>query len=247
MQSSTDHLLGAVNEKGRITPHGQEIAKLPRIQPAQEVAIKGWTLKVERDTRGLMTENICNPQKKPKGLMVSDNTVLNPGADGDSARAISRLANGDKVKTQVVQLELGGASANAEVLITAGQQVMATSVPVVLASNQTALPVVASVASNNWGQSLALTAGATGTLASIASSVAGYQIKGFVAHGTGDGYFVLQVASVTVLSGRIRSTLPTLPLVLPNGIAVATGSLVTLKVTNESGSTADYEATLLGS
>ena len=40
--------------------------------------------------------------------------------------------------------------------------------------------------------------------------------------------------------------MPTLMITLPNGIAVATGSTVTLKVTNESGSTADYEATLLG-
>lgn len=178
---------------------------------------------------------------------MADNTLLNSAnvAGGDSVRNLARQAG--NIKTQTVQLDLGGASANAEVLITAGQQAMAVSVPVVIASNQTAVPVVAGVASNNWGQSLALTAGATGTLASIASSVAGYQLKGFIAHGTGDGYFVLQVASVTVLSGRIRSTLPTLPLVLPNGIAVATGSLVTLKVTNESGSTADYEATLLGS
>lgn len=109
------------------------------------------------------------------------------------------------------------------------------------------LPVVlASAASNTWGQALAVTAGATGTLASIASSVAGYQITGLVAHGTGDGYWFLQVASVTVLSGRTRSTSPTLALSLPNGVSVPTGSLVTLKVTNEAGSTADFEATLLG-
>lgn len=114
-------------------------------------------------------------------------------------------------------------------------------------SASTPLPVAGAVASNTWGQSLALTAGATGTLASIASSVAGYQIKGLVAHGTGDGYWFLQVASITVLSGRTRSTSPTLALSLPNGVSVPAASLVTLKVTNESGSTADYEATLLGS
>lgn len=150
------------------------------------------------------------------------------------------------VKTQVVQLDIGGASANAEVLITAGQQVMAASVPVVLASDQPAIKTSATAANNNWGQSLALTAAATGVVINIASSAAGYQIKGFIAHGTGDGYFALQVASVTILSGRTRSTLPTLPISLPNGINIPTGSLVTLKVTNESGSTADFEATLLG-
>lgn len=175
---------------------------------------------------------------------MSDNTLLNPGTGGDTVRDLAR--QGGSVKTQVVQLDLGGPSANAEALITAGQQVMAASVPVVLASNQTPVPTVSGAASNNWGQALAVTAGATGTLASIASSVAGYQINGIVAHGTGDGYFFVQVASVTVLSGRTRATAPMLIVSLPNGISVPTASLVTLKVTNESGSTADYEATLLG-
>lgn len=178
---------------------------------------------------------------------MSDNTLLNAASadgGGDTVRDLARQGGG--VKTQVVQLDLGGASANAEVLITAGQQAMAASVPVVLASNQTAIPVVAGVASNSWGQSLALTAGATGTLVSIASSVAGYQVKGLVAHGTGDGYWALQVANVTVLSGRTRASSPTLALSLPNGVSVPTGSLVALKVTNEAGSTADFEATLLG-
>lgn len=71
--------------------------------------------------------------------MASDNTVLNAGAGGDTARDLARQAG--TVKTQVVQLDLGGASANAEVLITAGQQTMAASVPVVIASNQSAVPV----------------------------------------------------------------------------------------------------------
>ena len=57
----------------------------------------------------------------------------------DTIRDLARVAG--SVKTQVFQLDLGGASANAEVLITAGQQLMAASVPVVFASNQSALPV----------------------------------------------------------------------------------------------------------
>lgn len=97
-----------------------------------------------------------------------------------------------------------------------------------------------------WGQAVAVTAGATVTLASITSSTPGYQIKGFTANGIGDGYFFIQIGATTVLSGRIRSTAPVYTLTLPNGIAVPTGSAVTLKVTNESGSTADFEATLLG-
>ena len=162
----------------------------------------------------------------------------------DTIRDLARQAG--TVKTQVMQLDIGGASANAEVLITAGQQPMAASLPVVLASNQPPIAVYGVQAANAWGQSLALTAGETGTLASVLINSAGYQVKGFIAHGTGDGYWALQIASATVFSGRTRSTLPTLVITLPNGISVATGSLVALKVTNESGSTADYEATLLG-
>ena len=69
---------------------------------------------------------------------------------------------------------------------------------------------------------------------------------GLIGHGTGDGYFVVQVNGSTVFSGRTRATLPTLVITLPNGIAPTAGSVIALKVTNESGSTADYDATLLG-
>ena len=68
---------------------------------------------------------------------MADNTLLNVGTGGDTVRDLARQAG--LVKTQVVQLDLGGATANAEVLITAGQQLMAASVPVVLASNQSAI------------------------------------------------------------------------------------------------------------
>ena len=161
----------------------------------------------------------------------------------DTIRDLARQAG--LVKTQVMQLDLGGASANSEVLITAGQQIMAASVPVVFASNQTALATTQPTANNSWGQATAITAGASAVLVSLTSS-ANYQISGFIAHGTGDGYFTLKINSFVVLSGRIRSTLPVLMITLPNSIKTTTGSTVTLNVTNESGSTADYEITLLG-
>lgn len=91
---------------------------------------------------------------------MSDNTVLNPGAGGDTIRDIEKSGK----KTQVVTLDLGGAGA--EILLTG------------------TLPVSQAVASNIWAQSLAVTNGATSTITSIVSSVTGYQIKGFIAHGT---------------------------------------------------------------
>ena len=77
---------------------------------------------------------------------MADNTLLNTGTGGDTIRDLARAAG--TIKTQVVQLDLGGVTANAEVLITAGQQAMAVSVPVVIASNQTAVPVSGAVPVN---------------------------------------------------------------------------------------------------
>ena len=70
---------------------------------------------------------------------MADNTTLPAGTGGDTIRTLSRGVG--VPKTQVTQLDIGGASANSEVLLTAGQQLMAASLPVVFASNQTALPV----------------------------------------------------------------------------------------------------------
>lgn len=70
---------------------------------------------------------------------MSDDTILNTGVGGDIIRNLDRGSLG--VKTQVIQLDLGGSASNPEKLIVAGQQTMANSVPVAIASNQSALPV----------------------------------------------------------------------------------------------------------
>ena len=69
---------------------------------------------------------------------MADNTLLNAGTGGDTVRDLARQSG--TVKTQVVQIDIGGPTTNAEVLVTAGQQAMAASLPVVIASNQTAIP-----------------------------------------------------------------------------------------------------------
>lgn len=68
---------------------------------------------------------------------MTDNTILNPGSGGDTIRDLARGAG--TIKTQVIALDLGGASANAEVLMTAGQQAMAASMPVAMALDQPAM------------------------------------------------------------------------------------------------------------
>lgn len=66
---------------------------------------------------------------------MANNTTLNATSGGDTIRDIDRSG----VKTQVVQMDVGGASA--ESLLVLGQGAMAASLPVVLASNQTSIPV----------------------------------------------------------------------------------------------------------
>ncbi len=97
---------------------------------------------------------------------MADNTILNAGAGGDTIRDLAR--GGGTVKTQVVALDLGGPSQNAENLVTAGQQTSAKSVPVVVASDQSTLPISEAGASAVAGASLPSGgAGLTGWLSAI--------------------------------------------------------------------------------
>lgn len=131
-----------------------------------------------------------------------------------------------------------------------GQATMANSAPVVLASNQSAVPVSGAFfqyASNNYSSITGLAAGATTTIVSITSSAVGYSIGGLSITGTGEGYFFIQVAGITVLSSRTTNTQRSNVISLPNPLAVSTGSAVVLRVTNEGGASSDYEATLFGS
>ena len=67
---------------------------------------------------------------------MADNSLQN---GTDTIRDLGRQAG--TVKTQVMQIDIGGATANAEILVTAGQQTMAASLPMVIASNQTPVPI----------------------------------------------------------------------------------------------------------
>ena len=75
------------------------------------------------------------------GLVISpfmgtagDNSVLLAATGGDMIHHLARLGGG--VKTLVGQLDIGGGDANPEVLVKAGQQAMAQSVPVTTPGDQ---------------------------------------------------------------------------------------------------------------
>ena len=89
---------------------------------------------------------------------MANNTILNVGTLGDVIRDIDRAG----VKTQVAQLDIGGTAA--ELLVIAGQQTMANSLPVVIASNQPA--ITAQIANN------AVLSGSNSSVAVLAANAA---------------------------------------------------------------------------
>jgi hypothetical protein len=115
---------------------------------------------------------------------VADNTVLNPGVGGDTVRSVQK----GTPKSSVCIIDISGAGV--EVLLTAGQQTMAASVPVVIASNQTAVPV---------------NIGTTGGLALDATLTGGTQLSqavGNVAAGVADS------GAPVKLGGKISTSIP---------------------------------------
>jgi hypothetical protein len=118
---------------------------------------------------------------------VADNTRLNPGALGDLVRNVQK-GGADGPKTSACVIDISGAGV--EVLLTAGQQTMAASLPVVIASNQTAVPV---------------NVGTTGGLALDATLTGGGQVSqavGNVAAGSADS------GAPVKLGGKISTSIP---------------------------------------
>ena len=86
-----------------------------------------------------------------------DNTVLNPGASGDKIRDLDR--QGGTVKTQVVQLDFGGVSANPESLVSTGNPLPVS--PPALAAQVTSAVASALVLKASAGSLCSLVASTT--------------------------------------------------------------------------------------
>lgn len=108
------------------------------------------------------------------------------------------------------------------------------------------LTVNQTLADNAYGSVSGVTIGNTSNVVQVNPSTENFKLRGFIATGTGDGYFFLQVDGVTQFSGRTSIANKSINVVLPNAQLVNTGSDIILKVTNEAEETADYEATILG-
>ena len=108
---------------------------------------------------------------------MSDNTIISAQTGGDTIRDLARQSG--SVKTQVFQLDVGGPSANAENLITVGQQTKAGGIPVTLSSDVTAsvtvTPTVTAAAystGNEVGGLLTFTSAVGAALGGIVQSIA---------------------------------------------------------------------------
>ena len=126
---------------------------------------------------------------------MADNSAQNAS---DTIRDLDRGNLG--IKTQVTQIDIGGPSTNGEKLVTAGQSAMASSIPVVIASDQTKLPTTTSDGAGNPINSLSAGSGANGMLVAIGAT--NYQSSGLEAAGNSS---VVQLAPGQVFIGQIES------------------------------------------
>ena len=101
-------------------------------------------------------------------------------------------------------------------------------------------------ASNVYGEIASLAGAATGTVATVASTVATYRLRGFSVVADGDCRVWVEIASVVVLEGRVSSMQRTLVVQLPNGVDTSTGVAVTLRAENLRGTAIRVAGTLLG-
>jgi hypothetical protein len=134
---------------------------------------------------------------------VADNTQLNIATTaGDFVRNIQKGGAGGP-KSSVCIIDISGAGV--EVLLTAGQALMAASVPVVIASNQTAIPITDAGGSLTVDGTVTANVGTTGGLALDATLTGGTQVAqavGNVAAGSADS------GAPVKLGGKISTSIP---------------------------------------
>lgn len=105
-------------------------------------------------------------------------------------------------------------------------------------------PGVSVDARNYFGQAIAVAPGATVDV-TVVIAVSDLKVRGFSATGEGDGYFALQVEGATILSGRIHMGRKSIVVSNFVGDMVEDSVTVSLKVTNESLLTSNFEGTIL--
>ena len=104
---------------------------------------------------------------------------------------------------------------------------------------------VGQLARNTHGTAAAVGVGSTATVVTfVADSV--FKLRGFSGTGEADGLWRLKYNGTTVYADRTHITRQAALLILPSPDAGAANQTVTVEVTNNGTSVADFECTLLG-
>lgn len=159
-----------------------------------------------------------------------------------------RLSDGQRFIEQLTRIVGGGGGSSVQSSLIAGDAIKVVNPDGtnISAGGGGGGTFTLSNANDIYGEALSVADGSTVDVVSIPSSAAGYKVAGMSCTGTGDGHFYVTIGGSKVLSGRINATQPSIYIALPNPITISLGTTVSLKVINKSGSTADFEATLLG-
>lgn len=142
--------------------------------------------------------------------MAADNTLLNTGTGGDTIRDLARQAG--TIKTQVVQLDMGGASANAEILVTAGQQSTLNSLPVVLAGDHSVINVKLPTELTNQLSFTAVGQLSTAGLSNLATldfNIFGTWVANIVFEASLDNSIFFAIKAVDIATGNVVSSTTT--------------------------------------
>jgi hypothetical protein len=99
-------------------------------------------------------------------------------------------------------------------------------------------------ADNRFGSTAALAQAGTATLVSF-TAPADYRLHGWIVTGDGDAYITIEIGASKKYADRLHITKKAANRILPVPDDVG-GSLVELKVRNDSDGASDYEATVLG-
>jgi len=168
-------------------------------------------------------------------LNVSDITPVNVvQSDGSLLNATINLA------------DIGGSP------LTLGQQLMAMSLPVVIASNQSPIPVVITSSTPGtgtyfYGEQLAVAAGSTVTLVTYTVPAAStFSLTHIEASGDTVGLYVATDNASTMCKRRSSYAVYNIDFAVSSGVLFSAGDVVALVVTNEGKEAADFNGTIYG-
>jgi hypothetical protein len=222
----------------------------PLVQGAVTTAAPSYTTG-KTDPLSLTTAGALRVDGSAVTQPVSGTITANAGT-GNFAVNVAQIA-GSTTSTAATGIQKVGISDSSGSSITLGQTTMASSVPVVIASNQSAVSVTFGVTSTgivaSYNTSSAIADGATGTLTYTVTSGKTLYLKQFIAGSSGGPCKVVvdYGAGPTVICVVFYSTTqPFVTIAFEQPISITASTAVNIKITNHAGASQDVYGTLIG-